>query len=126
MINEFIIGSKKDEKVELKDVKLIKNKYGYCLDLTYRVEDDKEIREFNIPSLRLPIDENRFVIRNEHSEYYNNYFADIGFGLRRMFGTDGCDRNPCYTIKTIETKTKEMTLDEIEKKLGHKVKIVNK
>lgn len=126
MISEFYIGSQKDEKVELKDVKLVKNSYGYCLDMTYRVEDEAEIREFNIPCLRLPIFKDRFLIRNEWGDCFNRYTADVGFGEARMLGGDGCECNPCYTMKTIETKTKEMTLDEIEKKLGHKVKIVNK
>ena len=127
MINEFYIGTKKDEKAELKDVKLIKKNNSYYLDLTYRVEDDKEVREFNIPCLHLPINNGRFRIIHEHNlPYYNRYLADIGFGETRMLGADACECGSCYTIKTIETKTKEMTLEEIEKKLGHKVKIVNK
>ena len=36
------------------------------------------------------------------------------------------ETDSAFTVKTIKTKTKEMTLEEIEKKLGHKVKIVNK
>ena len=29
-----------------------------------------------------------------------------------MFGKDGCEANPRYTVTTIKTKTKEMTLEE--------------
>lgn len=126
MINEFIIGTKKGEKAELKNVKLVENSYGYCLDITYRVEDDKEVREFNIPCLQLPLNPHTFKIRNDCDEYSNFYIADVGYGPMKMFGTVARDRGECYTIKVLETKTKEMTLEEIEKKLGHKVKIINK
>jgi hypothetical protein len=127
MISEFYIGSQKDEKVELKDVKLVKNSYGYCLDMTYRVEDKAEIREFNIPCLRLPINNDRFRIRTTGDGPYLSYIADVGFGQQAMMPSGaGLNDRVRYTIKTIETKTKEMTLAEIEKKLGHKVKIVNK
>lgn len=127
MVNEFIVGGNENEEVEIKSVKLIhKVPYGYCLDITYRVEDDKEIREFNIPYLQLPLISNRFIVRNESDEYYSTYVADVGYGKVRMFGSITRDAGPCYTIKTIKEKTKEMTLAEIEKKLGHKVKIVNK
>lgn len=126
MINEFIFGGNKNEKVEVKDVKLIKNSYGYCLDMTYRVEDDKEVREVHIPYLQLPISPTIFAIGNDWNEYYSFYTADVGFGPMRLFGTVGKDKGECFTIKTIKEKTKEMTLAEIEKKLGHKVKIVSK
>jgi hypothetical protein len=125
-ICEFDIGRLEDEKVELRDVKLIKNNYGYCLNLTYRVEDNTQIRDFNIPCLHLPISFKRFMIRTERDQFFENYVADVGFGNMNMLpGSIGCD-SPAYTIKTIKEKTKEMTLEEIEKKLGHKVKIVNK
>lgn len=126
MINKFIIGDNKNEKVELKDVKLIKNSYGYCLDMTYRVEDDTEIREVHIPYLQLPISPHIFEIRNDWDEYSSFYVADVGFGPMRMFGTVAKDKGETFIIKVIKEKTKEMTLAEIEKKLGHKVKIVNK
>ena len=127
MIDEFIIGCNDDQEVNIKNVKLIhKEPYGYCLDITYQVEDDTEIREVHIPYLQLPLNSNRLVIRNDWDEYCNFYVADVGFGKTRMFGSVARDRGECYTIKVLKTKTKEMTLEEIEKKLGHKVKIVNK
>ena len=126
MISEFDIGVKNDEIVELKDVKLVKNSYGYCLNLTYRVEDSTEIRDFNIPCMCLPIVHNRFKIRTERDGYYEDYTANVGLGDMKMMPSGIGGAGPRYTITTVKTKTKEMTLDEIEKKLGHKVKIVNK
>ena len=49
--------------------------------------------------------------------------VDVGFGPARLdVDADG----HAYYERVIKTKTKEMTLEEIEKELGHKVKIVNK
>lgn len=49
----------------------------------------------------------------------SNVCVDLGFGNIRV---------PKLSIKTKRTHTavKEMTIDEIEKKLGYKIKIVNK
>lgn len=126
MINEFVIGGNKKEKVELTDIELIENDHGFCLDMTYRVEDEAEIREFHIPCLKLGISRDGFKITTVDDGFYKTYLADVGFGVTRMLPTKVARKDVCYTMKTIETKTKEMTLDEIEKKLGHKVKIVNK
>ena len=123
---EIFFTGDRGGKVELKNVKLIKNSYGYCLDVTYHIEDDAEIRELHIPYLQLPLSLDRIKIRNEQSKYYNLYTAECGLSEVKMFGTVAADMGECFTIKTIKEKTKEMTLEEIEKKLGHKVKIVNK
>ena len=112
-----------DHMVNLTNVKLYEDKkYGYCLDLTYRVETPAEILEFNIPKLYLGVDRRKFVIKREIDDIYEGHgmlCADVGFGEKRLLGKNA------YTMKLIKTKTKEMTLAEIEKRLGHKVKIVN-
>lgn len=125
-IQEIIIGGTDKAKVELKNVKLIKNCYGYCLDVTYHIEDDAKIQELHIPYLQLPINSSKITIRNDWDPYYNRYTADVGLREVKMFGTVSENAGECFTIKTIKEKTKEMTLEEIEKKLGHKVKIVNR
>jgi hypothetical protein len=123
---QIIFGGTDNAKVELKNVKLVKNSYGYCLDVTYHIEDDAEIRELHIPYLQLPLNHNYIKIRNDWCSSYNRYTAEFNLSEARMFGTISETAGECFTIKTIKTKTKEMTLEEIEKKLGHKVKIVNK
>lgn len=122
----LIIDCTDNANVELKDVKLIKNCYGYCLDVTYHIEDAAKIRELHIPYLQLPLSLDRVKIRNEQGMYHNRYIAECGLSEVKMFGTVAANIGECFTIKTIKEKTKEMTLEEIEKKLGHKVKIVNK
>jgi hypothetical protein len=66
----------------------------------------------------------RVIIR--HSDFCSNQSeVDIGFGYMPLVYED--PRNKIfYTETVIEEKTHEMTLDEIEEKLGYKVKIVSK
>ena len=117
---------KKKHEIDLVSVKLYKDPvWGYCLNVTYRIETPEEIREVNIPKMRLNITPNWFTISTKTDGMYgchHSAFADIGFGAQELLYKG----NYYYTEKVVKTKTKEMTLDEIEKKLGHKVKIVNK
>lgn len=123
MLNQVIQNNGKDRKITVKDAKLRKDMNGYSLDLKYTIETPSEISELHIPRLMLPIS-NRDIVINTDEYYYGGRLctADIGFGPCRLLESDG---RYC-TVKVIEEKTKEMTLEEIEKKLGHKVKIVNK
>lgn len=124
MVSEhFIENNGKDRKITIKDAKLRKDMCGYSLDMTYTIETPEEINELHIPRVMLPISNKDIKFRHAR-EYYGGEVCtvDIGFGPCRVLESN----KHFYTIKTIETKTQEMTLDEIEKKLGHKVKIVNK
>ena len=116
--------NEKDCKMSLKKVKLVEDGgYGYALDVTWTIETPERIQEFNIPRVWLPISNGLRISSDE--DYYGGQrrTADIGFGDMAI-GFNNHD--PVFTIKTIEEKTKEMTLEEIEKKLGHKVKIISK
>lgn len=113
----------KDRKISIKDAKLRHDMYGYSLDMTYIMETPESFEEVHIPRIMLPISGEDVTIAVDH-QYYGSTLctADIGFGPCRVLeDSDG----HYYTIKTIKEKTKEMTLAEIEKKLGHKVKIVS-
>ena len=115
---------KEGRKVDLQSCKFKKDMQGYSLDLTYLIETPCEIQKLHIPRLMLPL-HGKDVRISVDRQYYSDilYTADIGFGNCRMLLDD---QGAAFTIETVETKTKEMTLEEIEKKLGHKVKIVNK
>lgn len=114
----------KDHKIAVKDAKLKKSMQGYSLDVIYTIETPSEIQELHIPRLMLPIGHENVII-NTDFDYYGGPLCtvDVGFGNLRVLESDD---GKFFTLKTIETKTKEMTLEEIEKKLGHKVKIINK
>lgn len=122
---------------KLTDLQLYKEEDAYFLSAKYTIEDDKTIRELNVPKIRLPILYDYVAIRQEDSCITNDSRCitpapEIYMGFGRChwtslekdapFGT-----MPAYFTETvIDEKTHEMTLDEIEKKLGYKVKIVNK
>ena len=115
-----------DGKVTLKKVKLVKDGgYGYALDITWTVETPERVQELHIPRVWLPIKSEAICISYNHDYLYGGTRRriDIGFGPLPV-GFDNAE--PEYTLTTIKEKTQEMTLEEIEKKLGHKVKIVTK
>ena len=112
-------------KVDLENLTLNKDKDGYFLSVEYRTETAADIRKIRIPNMRLPINTHWFMMSHERGFYDWDTFTacDIGFGHMRL----DSDKNGCqWYCEIIEEKTKEMTLEEIEKKLGHKVKIVSK
>ena len=121
-----------NEKFKLVDVELIKEKDEYfglqCyLKLTYEYEDSKAKHLLVVPKLRLPINSYRF----EYHQNVNGYYGDVGFGFNEMVKTDvegvtnGC-RPIAFYIKELEKKFTEMTLEDIEKRLGIAIKLVAK
>ena len=125
--NAYNLGNTKD--IELKKFTLEKDERGYYLAATYRVETDHAIREIDVPKIRLDLDEKRFSIKVGHDPFscIKNAYANLGFGdLPLDFSVDEYGITSLYTDRLLEEKCTEMTLDEIEKKLGYKVKIVNK
>lgn len=121
-----------DRKVTLTDLELKKDVYGnYYMAAKYRIEDTSSIRELSIPHIHLNISQSKAVIRMDYLEICDKVTdlitpeADIGLGFMPLLMEN--PRNMAYFTETVlEEKTHEMTLDEIEKKLGYKVKIVNK
>ena len=121
MFSIHSIGKDKDSKVKLTKAKLNNDEYGYSLALTYEVETLAEVQKVHFPRVQLSIEPMEFVIEHSHGGFAPR--VDFGFGMTSLFpGDDG----HYFTTEIVKTKTKEMTLEEIEKKLGHKVKIVNK
>ena len=119
---------------ELKDIQLFEEGGQYYLKLKYTVEDDARITEVEIPKAKIPF--------NKYGEPVFNSCAVLGGrGVDRMAECTlstgyNCEMELCsgetteanhvfYTVKTISEKRKEMTISEIEKKLGHKIKIVS-
>ena len=120
--------------VKLKSVKLVEEEkqYGYrhfYLDVTYTyIDKEGNKHEINFPKIELPIREN--VLPTINSEicsdrrlFTSNNTIDIGFGelnIRR-------DSENIYAKdRIVEYCYKEMTIEEIQSKLGYKIKIVDK
>lgn len=136
-MNSFCYCNSAYAKVELTDLVLKTDVNGcYYLGAKYRIENENSIRELHIPKMFLNVRPNNVIIRHaqESSEFPNadglyelclRPEVNIGFGYMPLAYED--PRNKIfYTETVIEEKTHEMTLDDIEEKLGYKVKIVSK
>lgn len=139
-----------DQKV--KYAYLYRDEGSYYLNIRYEVEDDNNIREFHIPRVRIPLENAPLItITPEPLEYdfktfmYDNkkiispmcsdaFYLDLKNSILPCMPSTATFtgmkplENVCYASRIIKDKTApvEMTMDEIEKQLGHKVKIINK
>ena len=101
----------------LSDLKVHKDEKGFYLSAEYIFEDGYSTKKLIVPKIRL-------------DDLYSSYcFHSCSDGT--YLDTANCRyrlepvNKQYYTIITIEEKPQEMTLSEIEKKLGHKVRIVS-
>lgn len=117
-----------DRSVELTDLQLYHaGADGYCLSAKYRVEDEHSIKEVYIPKIRLGVRSDWLIVNylNSYDDFDNSrYTADIGFGALQMLPEKINGHDVCFTETTIKEKHHEMTIAEIEEKLGYKIKIV--
>ena len=92
---------------------------SYVIDVSYRHTDSEgnvdiiSIRNLPIPIIPIP------VVNRNISYYGSETTIDLGFGI--------LDFHPItsYETRRIHTATKEMTIEEIEEKLGYKIKIID-
>lgn len=108
-------------RVDLIDVSLNKDGMGYYLSPRYRVENDTCVKEIYIPKARLKI--NFHQVGVDLDTFKNNYMCNLGFGNLELYADD--DGHVYYEIIK-EEKIHDMTLEEIEKRLGYKVRIITK
>lgn len=96
---------------------------SYAIDITYR-HTDSEGNVDIISITNLPITINNYAsIEHDTSTFRGCFGTTIDLGFGRLNFHPILTR---YNTRRIYTATKEMTLEEIEKKLGYKIKIVNK
>lgn len=107
-----------NDKWLLTDLKFQKGSDGmYYLAAKYRVEEEHRIKECIFPKIILPVDE-------YHAPLIHLSTCDDGRSIDIGFGDLPVPVPPIE--KVIEEKVQELTIEEIEKKLGYKVKIVAK
>lgn len=111
------------EKLELHEEILDKkhDSRRYYLSATYIRETDTKIERITIPEINLPMayfTEPAMTLTEDCLG--PRVFIDMGFGDLAIHQVDG----KFYTIDTIKEKTVDMTMAEIEKKLGHKIRII--
>ena len=123
----------------LKDLQVFKEHGSYYLKAVYEWKDDRGRYRATIPKITIPwglshdpdIDtryvtsgclydgctsEARISLRGQ--DYLTALRSDV------VLDSSVIAKDVVYTVETLETKTHEMTVAEIEKKLGYKIKIV--
>lgn len=118
------------KKSELKDIQFYEEDGLYYLRLKYILEDDKFIKELEIPKVRVPF--NPFSFPEFSSRVYDDFHhielvnLHTSSGSLSLYPGETSKANHVYyTFKILKEKTTEMTVEEIEKKLGYKIKIVS-
>lgn len=117
------------ESVTLDNLMLNKDEKGHYLSARFIVEDKASVMELWVPKIRLCITPGRVEIGRDSGDLpYSSgrMWIDLGFGELPLEYEKIGGSTALFTKKVLKEKSVEMTLDEIEKKLGHKVKIVNK
>lgn len=123
-------------KVQLYSCELYTDDTAFYLNLIYRYENDDGVYDLHIPKLRL----NSVLLayglphlRTANNECVMSIAAkDVVLEKYNVYSHDSSGKpvtyeNVPFVIETVEEKKPvEMTLEEIEKKLGHKVSIVSK
>ena len=107
------------QSVEDVNISFNQNINSYVIDISYRCADRKG--NVDIVSIRdLPIPIKPYPDVNRNIPYYEcETSIDLGFGSLESYpGVTS------YETRRIHTVTKEMTIEEIEEKLGYKIKIV--
>ena len=108
------------DKYELKDLQLHEENHGYFLTAIYRHENDQGIYECIIPKIGLPIRTEPIVkipmIDPRCVGDRDFPTIDLGFGDCIIFRDT---KGHLFTEKLIKEKVHDLTLSEIEKKLGY-------
>ena len=129
---------------DIKDVELTKFRIyksqvdgGLYLSLNYICEAKDGTHELHLPKIKLEIWDNKLpiVIENTPFSWADGCRVDLGahrydlerskFDVTDKFGNTQHLSNAYYADCLIRENVKEMTLEEIERSLGHKVKIVS-
>ena len=106
-----------NDKWLLTDLQLHKDGNGYYLSAKYTVDEEHRTKEVSFPKIVLPTCHAPLVLIGSSNMHGNDYI-DIGFGELPV-GAPPVE-------KVIKEKVQELTIEEIEKKLGYKVKVVSK
>ena len=105
------------ENVMLKSFNVFEEDGMHFAHIVYRYEDEKGLWELTVPKLRIPLELDSFKIKTDTA----GGPIDIDFGKWRMYPVD----EDIYAKNVlIEEKIHNMTVEEIEEKLGYRVRIV--
>lgn len=110
----------------VKDLQLYKENNKWYLAAVFNYEDKKGYYEISVPKIELPI--YNCQISNESSYdvlygYQNTAKVDFGFCVLNAIPVDADKHETLFTMKCIEEKIHPVTLTEIEKELGYRIKL---
>lgn len=118
----------------LKDLQLYKDKDEYNIERYYLKAIYEKVTKYKkervtIPKILLPVNTGEPIIKQEISDNrYSDNTIDIGFGYLPVQYDIIEPRNMTkgtMLIEVLEEYPQKMTMEEIEKRLGHKVEIVS-
>ena len=117
-----------DTKYTIKELKVFKEDGYWYMSAVVETETFSKVEEVRIPKILLTSENTQMGIFEEGSMFFPIQRVDLGFGPLTLESTyDPRSKSRVgFTVELIKEKTHEMTIEEIEKKLGYKVKIVSK
>ena len=128
-INEIILDNLR-KKCFLKDAQIYIQDGSRYLKLVYEYEDGYGIHELTIPQVEFPfgncLNLTYICENNPALQRLSIRLCTVGDLTNvYLYDTKSDDGLVYYTDKIIKRKPKKMTLEEIERELGYKVKIVS-
>lgn len=112
--------------LKLKDLQLYKENDKYYLAAVFDQEDEKGVYELSVPKILFPIAPSCSMDVDVGTTIFGvklNDIVAVDFGIVRLYAEPFDSSKSLYTKKLISEKTHEMTLEEIERELGYKIKI---
>lgn len=117
------VMSKYSFKIDIKDAKIDYVNDNYYLNLTYLCEDERGVYERNYPRIHIPIPKHGLPFVDKTFEYGCVPRATMRLGSEE-FDLHADENGNIITETIIKPKIHELSISDIEKKLGYKIKIV--
>lgn len=117
-----------DTKYTIKELKVFKEDGYWYMSAVVETETFSKVEEVRIPKIVLTSENTKMRIFEEGGMFFSLRRVDLGFGPLRLEPVYDLESNAKvdFVVKLIKEKTHELTIEEIEKKLGYKVKIIAK
>ena len=113
-------------KISNENIELYQEDGRYYFKVDFDYEDDYAYYKGKIE--RIPFDFRLYSIKMQSADYLFNTKTKMmaNLGLHEDMEIYPNKNGDYFTLTVVKEKTYEMTMEEIEKKLGYKVKIVSK
>ena len=117
-----------NKKIKNQKFDVYQDNEQYYLRLDFDYEDDYGFYKGHIDRIKFDfyldhIEVKGDIIQNAQVKFYK---PSEGYNNPISFDILADSKGNLFTVELVKEKTYEMTIEEIEKKLGHKVKIVSK